>query len=338
MNKPDKITIKQLQDALLDVDKPLNPRYLYRISDISEDDLAALQRTWASVPAWRRQAIFEDIEEIGTNDYILSFEAFARFGLQDSEPRVRELALRTLWDYELPELIPVFIDMMEGDEDIEVRAAAATALGQYIYLGEIEELPASRLHLVEEKLLQMTTGQNPTLVRRRALEALGFSSRDELPALIEAAYFSDSNEWLASALFAMGRSANRTWNSSVFSKLTSDVPDVLVEAVRAAGELEIKKAVPRLMDLLSVEDPEVRWASIWSLSQIGGEGIRERLEALYDQTDDDEEADFIDSALENLDFTEDIPLFDLLEVEDDDEGEEEDIYPNTLEGDEDLKD
>jgi HEAT repeat protein len=308
---------------MLDVEKPLDPRYIYRLSDISDDDLAALQHTWSSVPAWRRQAIMEDIEEIGVNDYVLSFEAFARLGLQDSEPRVRELAVRTLWEYELLDLVPTFIDMMESDEDVEVRAAAATALGQYVYLGEIEELPASKLHKIEEKLLQTTTGQNPILVRRRALESLGFSSRDELPALIEAAYFSDSNEWLASALFAMGRSANRIWNSSVISKLTSDVPDVLVEAVRAAGELEIREAVPRLMNLLAVEDADVRWAAIWSLSQIGGEGVRERLEELYDLTDDDEEADFIDSALENLDFTEDIPLFDLLEVEDEDEDEEE---------------
>jgi HEAT repeat protein len=77
------------------------------------------------------------------------------------------------------------------------------------------------------------------------------------------------------------------------------------------------------MDLLAVDDDDIRWAAIWSLSQIGGEGVRERLEELYDLTDDDEEADFIDSALENLDFTEDIPLFDLLEVEDEDEDEEE---------------
>ncbi len=323
MNKADKITIKQLLDALLDVDKPLHPRYIYRLSDINDSDLDAVQQAWARVPARRRQAIMEDIEDIGSDDYILSFEALARFGLQDSEPRVRELAVRTLWEYELPDLVPTFIRMMETDGDVEVRAVAASALGQYIYLGEIEELPASTLHKVEEKLLETTTGQNPSLVRRRALEALGFSSRDELPALIEAAFYSDSNEWLASALFAMGRSANRSWNPSVISKLDSEVPDVLAEAVRAAGELEIKEALPRLMSLVETEDENVRWAAIWSLSQIGGEGVRERLEELYDLTDDDEEADFIDSALENLDFTEDTPLFDLLDVEDEDEEKEE---------------
>jgi HEAT repeat protein len=280
----------------------------------------------------------EDVEEIGSNDYVLSFETLARFGLHDSEPRVRELAARTLWEYESPDLVPTFIDLMESDEDVEVRAVAATALGQYVYLGEIEELPASKLRNIEEKLLQATTGENPALVRRRALESLGFSSREELPALIEAAYYSNSNEWLASALLAMGRSANRAWNPSVVAKLDNDVPDVLAEAVRAAGELEIKEAVPRLMELLAVEDEDIRWAAIWSLSQIGGEGVRERLEELYDMTDDDEEADYIESALENLDFTEDVSIFDLLEVEDEDEDEEVDLYLDMPEDDEDSKD
>jgi HEAT repeat protein len=336
MSATDRITIKQLLDALLDVDKPLHPRYLYRLSDLGEDDLAAIKQTWPKVPAWRRQAVMEDIEDIGSNDYVLSFEAFARYGLLDSEPRVRELAVRTLWEYELPDLVPTFIHIMVTDPDAEVRAVAATALGQYIYLGEIEELPASKLRKIEDELLQVTTGRDIPLVRRRALEALGYSSRDEVPTLIESAFNSGSNEWLTSALFAMGRSANKAWNPSVISKLNSDAPDVLVEAVRAAGELEIKQTVPRLMELLEVEDEDVRWAAIWSLSQIGGEGVRQRLEDLYEQTDDDDEADFIDSALDNLDFTEDIPLFDLMDVSEEDE--DDDLYLDMLEDDEDLKD
>ena len=322
MSKTDKITIKQVQDAMLDVEKPLHPRYIYRLSDLGQEDLEALQKTWPNVPTWRRQAILEDIEEIGSSDYVLSFEAFARFGLQDKEPRVRELAIRTLWEYELTDLVPTFLHMMETDPDEAVRAVAASALGQYIYLGEIEELSASTLRKIEEKLLKVTSGQDTALVRRRALEALGFSSREEVPALIEAAYHSDNNEWLASALYAMGRSANKVWNDLVLSELGSDSPEVLSEAVRAAGELEIKKALPRLTRLLEADDADVRWAAIWSLSQIGGEGVRERLENLYEQTDDEDEADFIESALDNLDFTEDVQLFGLLDVSEEDEKDE----------------
>lgn len=336
MSEIEGITIQNLLDAMLDVDRPMDPRYLYRLSDLDPADLAALQNTWLNVPSWRRQAIMEDIEEIGLKDYVLSFEAFARYGLTDSEPRVRELAVRTLWEYEAPDLVPIFVRMMESDADVGVRAVAATALGHYIYLGEIDELPASTLHQLENKLLQVTSGKDSSLVRRRALEALGFSDREEVPALIKAAYNSGKNDWLSSALFAMGRSVNRAWNKAVISKLDSDVPGVLSEAARAAGELEIKEAVPRLMQLVQDGDSDVRWAAIWALSQIGGEGVRERLEKLYKQTDDDEEADFIESALDNLDFTEDTSLFDLLDIEEDELDDE--FYIDLREDEEDDKD
>jgi len=115
----------------------------------------------------------------------------------------------------------------------------------------------------------------------------------------------------------MGQSANKDWTPWVTSKLDSDHPEVLLEAVRAAGELEITESVPKLMDLLELDDYDLRTTAIWSLSQIGGEGVRARLEELYEETDDDDEADFIDSALDNLDFTEDIALFDLLELSED---------------------
>ena len=336
MSKAEKTTIKNLLAAMLDVDKPLDPRYLYRLSDLTPADLDALQTTWPNLPAWRRQAIMEDIEEIGLEDYILSFEAFARYGLQDSEPRVRELAVRTLWEYESLDLVPIFIHMMESDLDVDVRAVAATALCHYIYLGEIDELPASTLHSIEEKLLQVTGGKDSTLVQRRALEALGFSDRKEVPALIEAAFNSGHNDWLSSALFAMGRSANKAWKQAVISKLDSDVPGVLSEAARAAGELEIKSAIPRLMQLLQDGDSDVRWAAIWALSQVGGEGVRKRLEKLYEQTDDDEEADFIESALDNLDFTEDASLLTLLDIEEEDMDDEFDL--DLLEDDKDDQD
>jgi HEAT repeat protein len=314
MNRTKKMSMKQLLDAMLDEETPLHPSYIYRLSDLTQEDLAVLMKAWPNVPAWRRQAILEDIEEIGQSDYVLSFEDFARYGVVDSEPKVRELSVRTLWEYESRDLVPIYLDLLESDPESEVRAVAATALGKYVFLGEIEEIPESTLHQIEDKLLEVTNSSDATLVRRRALESLGYSSREDVNPLIKAAYTSGSTEWLASALFAMGQSANKDWSPRVISKLVSDNPDILYEAVRAAGELEIKQAVPRLMELLEDEDVDLRMAAAWSLSQIGGEGVRDRLEELYDEAEDDDEADFIDSALDNLDFTEDVELFDLLEI------------------------
>jgi hypothetical protein len=62
------ISIQQLADALLDVDKPLPPRFLYRLSDLEPTDIDKLAIIWPQLPLWRRQGLMEDIEELSSND------------------------------------------------------------------------------------------------------------------------------------------------------------------------------------------------------------------------------------------------------------------------------
>ena len=129
------ISIQQLVDALLDVDRPFNPRYLYRFSDLEAPEIAELAKSWVYVPAWRRQAIMEDIEKLGEADSLLSFDAMCVYCLADEDANVRELALRGLWEYDLPEIVPSLLLLLQSDEAANVRAAAASALGKYVYLG-----------------------------------------------------------------------------------------------------------------------------------------------------------------------------------------------------------
>ena len=321
MSGPAQISLQQLVDAMLDVDKPFNPRYLYRFSDLEASEIAELAKSWPQVPAWRRQAIMEDIEKLGEADSLLSFDAMCVFCMMDEDANIRELALRSLWEYDLPEIVPSLLARLQSDEAANVRAAAASALGKYIYLGELEELSESTLHQIEDRLIETVRGSDAEDVRRRALESLGFSSRNEVPGLIEKAYTSGNEAWLISSLFAMGRSLNQKWGARVMKMLDNDSPDVRVEAVQALGELELKEARLRLLELLQDDNEEVRMSSAWSLSQIGGEGVQAALEALYDMTDDDEDAEYLASALENLAFTEemvDLPLLELLDDEDED--------------------
>jgi HEAT repeat protein len=107
--------------------------------------------------------------------------------------------------------------------------------------------------------------------------SLGFSSREEIPPMIETAYYSGQNDWVASALYAMGRSADEVWVPLVLEMLENDNPDLRREAIRAAGDLEARQTVPRLVELLNDEDPDIHGAALWSLSQIGGEGVRDAL-------------------------------------------------------------
>ncbi len=314
---PKPIPINKIIDALLDESTSFSPRYLNRLSDLQPEDTSRLAENWPKISARRRQALLEDMEEVHLADDLLSFEAVARVALKDTEPEVRKRAIQILREYELVDLLPTFMHMAEHDPDAEVRAGSAAALATYIYMGEVEDISPKKLLNVEECLLKLTCGTDTKLVRRRALEALGFSSRKEVVPLIETAYNSTDMDWLVTALFAMGRSANSRWNNQVVKMLTHQQPSVRAEAAGAAGELEIKAAVPQLLELLEDVDLDVRMASIWSLSQIGGQGVRARLEAMLETTDFDDEAEQIENALENLDFTEEMQSLSLLEIPED---------------------
>lgn len=307
------IPFQELLDALQDDDLTLNPRYLYRLSDLEGSELEKLINIWPNISLWRRQALMEDLEHLAEINNLLSFESICRFALGDDDPRVRFLAVRSTMIYERPDLSPIYLDILENDPAVDVRAVSASALGKCVYLGEIDKIPKESLRRIEDSLLKVVKGSDDIQVRRRALEALGYSSRKEVSPLIEEAYASEDQNWLISALFAMGRSYNKKWNNKVLDMLESDNEVIRFEAVRAAGELELSEAVPILLEYLNGEDWNVHMASIWSLSQIGGTGIEEVLEQLLNQSKNEEEIKHIEEALDNLAFTQGIQLYGILD-------------------------
>ena len=294
-------------DALLDPTTPFPPIHLHRFSDLSPNDLEKLQRSWGDIRADRRLALLEDLEELADSDTLVSFDDLSKFALDDPDPRVREVALRLLWENSEVRLVDKFLKMIDTDPDVNVRSTAATALGQFIYYGELEEIPEKTLHRIENKLLSITTDEQETKqLRRRALEAMGFSSRPEIKNLILKAYNSNDTEWLVTALFAMGRSANEAWIPSVVEMLDSENEEVLFEAVRAAGELEAGKARQTLIRIVKNQPSgsDIRLQGIWALSKIGGGKVRATLEALLELSEDDNEIDVLEDAIDNLHFTE----------------------------------
>jgi HEAT repeat protein len=322
MSTPPEIPFQNLLDALLDIENQFHPRYLYRLSDLEPEEIAALQKTWHHIPLLRRQALMRDLEELGNSNDLLSFEAIGRHALCDEDPGVRSLAVRILWEFETVDLVPLFLNLLETDSDADVRAATASALGRFVYLGEIDQIPENILRDIEDRLLRLIQSNDPPQVRRRALESVSYSSRPEVSALIEEAFSSGKTEWMATALIAMGRSIDELWVEDVISMLDSKFPILRAEAARAAGELEIGDSVPRLIELLDDSDENVRKAAVWSLSQIGGEGVREAIEQLLEEADDYEEADLLQNALDNLSFTEDFHLYSLFDFSQEDFEEE----------------
>jgi HEAT repeat protein len=120
--------------------------------------------------------------------------------------------------------------------------------------------------------------------------------------LIQAAFEAEADEWRASALIAMGRSANPDWADRVLPMLRNPSPALRREAARACGELELKPASADLIDLLEDSDSDVRRAAIWSLGQVGGKPAYQALHALVRRKADPEDCELADQAIENLAF------------------------------------
>jgi HEAT repeat protein len=304
-------------DALLDDSNPFPAAYLHRFSDMEPDDLKQLKKAWPEVSPRRKHTLLEDLEDLAEADTLTSFDDLARSLLADPDPIVRTRAIRLLWECDDAKLIPEYLDMLNNDEDVEVRAAAANALGQFVYLGELDKIATEVHNEIEDQLLAATSSSNETLIRRRAVESLGYSGREEVIPLIEAAYREKNPDWVVSALFAMGRSSDNRWKKQVLAQLRSPNEDIRSEAIHAAGELELESSRPVLLDLLEdEEDLEVRHEIIWALSKIGGEGVRSKLEELHEIEEEDEEADFIEEAMGTLSFTEDMGNFSLIDIDD----------------------
>jgi len=319
------VPFQDVLDALLDDGHPFPARFLHRFSDLPPVELKLLLQVWPKISARRKQTLLEDLEDLAEADTLTSFDDLARPLLSDPEPNVRTQAIRLLWECEDAKLIPIYLEMLAQDKDAQVRAAAANALGLFVYQGELEEIPAETHHEIEDRLLAApTSAKEQGLVRRRALESLGYSGRQEVIPLIEAAYRQKDPEWLKSALFAMGRSCDARWKKQVLAQLRAYDEDIRSEAIHAAGELELASARPILLDLLEdEEDSETVHELVWALSKIGGEGVRSKLEELLGSETDDEKAEFIEEALENLYFTEDMNQLDLFDIPSEQEWHEE---------------
>ena len=245
---------------------------------------------WYTLEADTRRRVILALGEAAETNFELDFSRIGVLALADGSPAVRELAIELLWEDESPELMQILLTMAEGDEENTVRASAASALGRFVLLGEMEEVPLALLKQAQSLLLGLYNNPREDLeVRRRALEAVANSSLDAVEQAISEAYNSDELRMQVSAVFAMGRSADERWGSIVLEELESDEDELRYEAARAAGELELEEAVPMLARIAYDDDVEIRDVAIWALGEIGGRESLRVLRLLAEEAEANEE-------------------------------------------------
>jgi hypothetical protein len=314
-------------EALTNYEQPFPPRMLRSFSDLTTLHLRELKNIWPEVKRERKIALLEDLETVAESDTLVSFDDLAKMALNDEDAAVRVLSIRLLWECEETRLLPVFTELMLSDPAEDVRAAAASALGKFVLLGELEAIPDAMRIANVQNLIDVVVGEELPMVRRRALESLGFSSHPKVSELIEHALAQDETQWLTSSLCAIARSADERWSDTVLKYLESADGEVLFEAIRAAGEMGIEDARNPLIEKLedTGDDQDLRLAIIWSLSQIGGESVKKKLEELAEKCTDDEESEWLEKALDNLELGGGLEAMEMLDLDvDPDESEDSD--------------
>lgn len=292
---------------------------LNALSDLSGARLQEFKAQWPRLSAARRLDIMTRLGELAEEHFELNINAASRAVLDDADGRVRAAAIRNLWEDERTDLIAPFLHTLVNDSSAEARAAAASALGVYVYQGEMEELPVERARQIEDALLNVFESSDSLEVRRRALESVGYSQRPEAAEAILKAYTAGDELLKVSALFAMGRSLDQElWSERVIKDLSDVSPRVRLEAARAAGELQLQEAVPGLGEAVQDVDPDVQAMSCWALGEIGGEEARRLLEKRL-RTADQALAQVIDDALANAELMDDLLEFTLVDFDDDED-------------------
>ncbi len=136
-----KLPFQKTIDELLAGKKSLSRSSLRSFSDIDSVSLNLLLEAWPRIAPDRKRLLLEELQTLSDNDTLVSFDDLARALLNDLDAQVQAGAIRLLGECNDTKLIPVYLKILSSDEDSSARAEAASALGKFVQLGELEEIP-----------------------------------------------------------------------------------------------------------------------------------------------------------------------------------------------------
>jgi HEAT repeat protein len=264
--------LQAVQRALDDLRSGTQEPFVESLSDLDRHGVTLMREAWPSVPEQRRVAAVRAMTSDAEQNIVRNYSRALLVAMDDENSEARLNALEGLWELSSFDLLELLLDRARTEQDASVRALIAQSLGRFAMqaeLGELEPLEGTR---VRQTLMDLLANDSSQLVRRRALESLGYFSDDaEVADEIEHAYESGNFDMRLSAIRAMGLQADSRWVSLCQEELSSDEPEVRYEAVTAVGQIGDPRSVSFVIDVLRDEDTEVRLAAIGALGALGGQ-------------------------------------------------------------------
>lgn len=281
------MAIEDYLAELKDAGRPLASSGLDRLSNLPPGELVLFIEAWSRIDTERRRDIVGRLVELAEENTSLNFDDIFLTCLGDADAEVKVSAIEGLWEYESRSLIDPLIELLKGDSDESVRAAAATALGKFALMAELGELPPHDGARLERALVAVIGNRaDRPEVRRRAVEAVAVFSNAEVNQIIQEAYNSDDHRMRVSALYAMGMSCDPRWLPILLEELGNPDAEMRFEAVVACGEMEDEGAVSRLVSLIDDPDTQVQMSAIAALGKIGGSEAEDALRRCLERTDE----------------------------------------------------
>ena len=273
------LPIEKIIADLVNIEQPLRNSRLVALSNLNLEELELWEQAWASIESKRRRQIMYRLVELAEDNLQLNFDGIFRNCLKDQDAEVRGKAVEGLWESEDTSLINPFINLLEQDDSVNVQVAAATALGKFAMLAELNKLRSCYTSKICQTLLGVISDKNRAVeVRRRALEAVAPLNLPQVEKNIREAYQSHSRKLKSSAIYAMGKNCNRSWLPLLLRELSSADAEIRYEAAGACGELGEEEAAPYLIELVGDSDVDVQLAALQALSKIGGSEAKKYLQ------------------------------------------------------------
>lgn len=276
---------------------------MYGLSNLSHDSQTLLQPIWQKIDLGYRHLLLQTLIDESDGDYTLNYDALAHINLGEADKLSRLLALELLESAEDLETIERVLHIAKTDGEVIVQAEAVRLLAHYAYLGSLNELPARIFDAIYAHLVHVyETNAGEATLRGRALEALAYTDHPQVTRWIQEAYGSHDEFLRLSAIVAMGRTADASrWGNVVLSALETDDEDILLEVIRACGELQLTEAIASLSEFVGYEDNDaLQETAVWALGEIGGREAIRILEAVATHAEDTENESLLEVAEDAL--------------------------------------
>jgi len=281
------ISFDEAMRRVADERAPFSSHVIYPLSASNSTETQLFGRQWPTIGVDRRRMVISALVESAEANFELDFNALFRLTMKDEDPEVRTASMEGLWEDEGAALVKPLVDVLRKDPAASARAAAASSLGRFALLADLDELEERHATLLRGALFDaVRSPTEPVEVRRRAVESIAYLSDACVRGIIAQAYQDADERMRMSAVFAMGRSVDKSWSDIVVKELANSNAAMRYEAARACGELEVKDAVPVLVRLAGDPDREVQAAAIAALGQIGGAQARRTLERHCSSSDE----------------------------------------------------